>query len=349
MMGAIPKINPGRRGLDEASARQIYNDYLRLKSLRGAALLHGRTNQALHEMFQRRGWPLVARRLAPVIEYNGRRFTPGKDGYLRDTSCRKKSNGTFEVQLNRQVWVDHHGPIPAGHEVIFLDGDKSNCAISNLKCLPRPEARSAQSSGENGHTKARQTKRIQENMGYIVREASKRAMRHPTIEFEDLVQQGRLAIVRADKSFDASKGYKFLTYACHWIRQSMDRWIMDHAKVVRLPTNQWKADGVRTFEVHIEAPIDGDADGRTLLDLLPVEETCTDEADASDRVELVQRALSELKPILASTMRKRFFENKTHQEIADEEGVTHQAIWLREQAALKQLRKKAEFLRRVAA
>jgi hypothetical protein len=34
------------------------------------------------------------------------------------------------------VWEQHHGPVPPGHNVIFLDGDKNNFGISNLCCIP---------------------------------------------------------------------------------------------------------------------------------------------------------------------------------------------------------------------
>lgn len=38
--------------------------------------------------------------------------------------------------LNRHVWEQHHGPIPAGHAVVFKDGDRTNVAIDNLECIP---------------------------------------------------------------------------------------------------------------------------------------------------------------------------------------------------------------------
>lgn len=42
-------------------------------------------------------------------------------------------------QLHRLVWEEHNGPIPAGHLVIFKDGDRSNCDISNLACITKQE------------------------------------------------------------------------------------------------------------------------------------------------------------------------------------------------------------------
>lgn len=39
--------------------------------------------------------------------------------------------------MQRHLWVQHRGPIPPGHAVIFMDGDRSNCAIENLDCISR--------------------------------------------------------------------------------------------------------------------------------------------------------------------------------------------------------------------
>ena len=38
---------------------------------------------------------------------------------------------------HRVVWEAHHGPIPKGYAVIFLDGDRENCALDNLDAVPK--------------------------------------------------------------------------------------------------------------------------------------------------------------------------------------------------------------------
>lgn len=51
----------------------------------------------------------------------------------------------------------------------------------------------------------------------------------------DLIEEGNLGLIRAVERFDASRGCKFSTYATYWIRQSVERAIMNQAEVVRLP------------------------------------------------------------------------------------------------------------------
>lgn len=41
--------------------------------------------------------------------------------------------------LHHQVWIEHHGPIPPHHAVVFKDGDRRNCTIGNLECIQRAE------------------------------------------------------------------------------------------------------------------------------------------------------------------------------------------------------------------
>ncbi|MCK3859638.1 HNH endonuclease [Streptococcus suis] len=42
-------------------------------------------------------------------------------------------------QMHRKVWEEHYGPIPSGHAVVFLNGDKTNVDISNLACVNRSD------------------------------------------------------------------------------------------------------------------------------------------------------------------------------------------------------------------
>jgi RNA polymerase primary sigma factor len=87
----------------------------------------------------------------------------------------------------------------------------------------------------NGDKKARE-ELIKANLRFVISIA--KTYQNNGIPLSDLIAEGNLGLLKAIDKFDRDKGYRFISYAVWWIKQSIIESINEHSRNIRIPVNQ---------------------------------------------------------------------------------------------------------------
>lgn len=131
--------------------------------------------------------------------------------------------------------IGHGGLEPSEHEREAPSADSVRVyfnAIRRLKLINAEEEKKLAGRIAKGDSLARQ-RMIEANLRLVV-SIAKRYMNRG-LPLQDLIEEGNIGLIKAVERFKVSKGCKFSTYATYWIKQSVERAIVNQSGIVRLP------------------------------------------------------------------------------------------------------------------
>ena len=189
------------------------------------------------------------------------------------------------------------------------------------------------------------------------------------LSLPDLINEGNLGLIKAAEKFDETRGFKFISYAVWWIRQSILQALAEQSRIVRLPLNQVGSlnkisKAFSKFEQEnerrpspeeladeLDIPVDNisvdapfvEGEDNSLLDVL-----VNDDAPIADRSLMNESLAKEIDRALATLTEreceiiKMFFgigcQEMTLEEIGDKFGLTRERVRQIKEKAIRRLR-----------
>ncbi|MCB0374246.1 MAG: RNA polymerase sigma factor RpoD/SigA, partial [Muricauda sp.] len=113
--------------------------------------------------------------------------------------------------------------------------DRYLSEISKLPLLSDNEEIELAQMVKKGSTEA-VNKIITANLRFVVSVAKQ--YQNQGMSLNDLINEGNIGLIKAASKFDETKGFKFISYAVWWIRQSILQALIEQPRIVRLPMNK---------------------------------------------------------------------------------------------------------------
>ena len=165
------------------------------------------------------------------------------------------------------------------------------------------------------------------------------------LSLPDLINEGNLGLIKAARRFDETRGFKFISYAVWWIRQSILQALAEQSRIVRLPLNKiGSINKINKTYAKLEQEFLVQDEDNNMYDVLKSDEVVTPETELlyeSLRKE-IDRAISTLTQREADVVRLYFGLNGGHpmtlEEIGEKFDLTRERVRQIKEKAIRRLK-----------